>query len=86
MPKYFQFSRVHGTWTAPIINKVVIRLFAKKAPENKLMSVKTAFDLERVKSRWASKQRLYASTVIWLAFVWKIFEIWVLFQLTSGPN
>ena len=36
------------------------------------MSIKTAFDLERIESRWAGKERLCASPrVIWLAFVEK---------------
>ena len=30
MPKYYQSSRVHGTWTAPIIHKVMIDYLQEK--------------------------------------------------------
>ena len=76
MPKCYQSYRVRGTWTAPIINEAM-RDYCKKrksllVPKNKLMSIKTPFDLEHVESRWTGKQWLCASlTVIWSAFIGK---------------
>ena len=59
-------------------------------PENELMSIKTAFDPERVESQCASKQRPYVSpTVIWLAFVGKYLKYWsypVLPLATTNPG
>ena len=45
MPKYYQFFRVHVTWTAPIIHEVMKDYLQKKrkslfVPKNKLMSIK----------------------------------------------
>ena len=43
MPKYYQFSRVHGTWTAPVIHEVMIDYLQRTenilVPESKLMSI-----------------------------------------------
>ena len=55
MPKCYQSSWVHGTWTAPIIHEVMIICKKRKSlllSENKLMSIKMAFDLECIESHW----------------------------------
>ena len=52
--KHSQFSPVHGNWTGLIIHEVIIYYLQEKktflVPENKLKSIKTAFDLELVVS------------------------------------
>ena len=44
MPKYYQFSRVHGIRITPIIVEVMIDYLQEKklllVPENKLMSIR----------------------------------------------
>ena len=59
MPKCYQSSWVHGTWTAPIIHEIMIDYLQEKKSlllsEIKHMSIKTAFDMKSIESQWKDR-------------------------------
>ena len=91
MPKCCQFSRVHGTWTAPIIHEIMIDYLEEKkitfGTWKQTHVDKNGFDMDCIESRWASKQLPNASpTVIWLSFVEKYLKYRSCANLPLAPT